>query len=296
MDFLRWNYILNNIFLSIIYKMKKAVLIGCNYPNTPYQLYGCINDVMTMNNILKRCFGYNDNEIIMLTDALPKSSNLYPSKNNIMNVLRNVFLSTNEKIYVHYSGHGSNVIDKNKDELDVYDECIIPTDYNGTNMIIDDDLYALFTHVRPSCQVFLSFDSCMSGTICDLNYCFNYNTSTNKFNTINTNKKNIYEIKNIISFSAVQDNQYALDVYANGKAQGAFTMAINNVINKYGNLISLTIFFTCVYNELKSNGYTSMTPLISASKNINLNNMNFAFASAPIIIPINNNKKVLLKK
>lgn len=276
--------------------MKKAILIGCNYPNTPYQLNGCINDIITMSNILKKYFNYTDSEIIIMTDNLPKSSNLYPSRNNIMNTLKNTFMNTDEKIYIHYSGHGSNIIDKNKDELDGYDECMIPADYNGQNIIIDDDLYTLFFYVKSTCQLFISFDCCMSGTMCDLNYCFNYNNIAKKFNTTNTNKKNIYETKNIVSFSAVQDNQYALDVYANGKAQGAFTMAINNVLNKYGNNISLAIFFDYVCNELKLNGYSSMTPLVSASKNIDLNNMKFAFVTSPIFIPINNNKKVLLKR
>jgi hypothetical protein len=250
-----------------------------------------------MKNILKKYFNYIDSEIIIMTDNLSTSSNFYPTKNNIMNILKNTFMNTDEKIYVHYSGHGSNIFDINRDELDRYDECIIPTDYNnGKNIIIDDDLYALFTNLRASCQLFISLDCCMSGTMCDLNYCFNYNNNTKKFNTINTGFKNIYETKNIISFSAVQDNQYALDVYANGKAQGAFTMAINNVLNKYGNISSLNVFFTNVYNDLILNGYTSMKPLISSSKNINLSNMKFAFAKSPIIIPIKNNKKILLKK
>ena len=276
--------------------MKKAILIGCNYVNTPYQLYGCINDITTMSNILKKYFNYTDSEIIIMTDDLPKSSNIYPSKINILNTLKNVFLSTDEHIYIHYSGHGSNIFDRNNDELDRYDECLIPADYNNRNIIVDDDLYLLFVYVKASCQVFISLDCCMSGTLCDLNYCFNYNKTTKKFNTINTNKKNIYETKNIVSLSAVQDNQSALDVYANGKAQGAFTMALNNVLNKYGCNLSLTTFFTYVYNNLIENGYSSMTPLISSSRNIDLNNVKYGFAKSIIMIPINNNKKILLKK
>jgi hypothetical protein len=276
--------------------MKRALLIGCNYLNTTYELNGCINDVTTMNNILKRYMNFNDSEIIQMTDNLSRTSNLYPSKNNIINILKQIFLLTDEYIYIHYSGHGSNIIDKNKDELDKYDECLIPADYNnGENIIVDDDLFLLFKFIKPSCQVFISLDCCLSGTLCDLNYCFNYNKNTKKFNIINTNKKNIYETKNIISLSAVQDNQYAYDIYKNGKAQGAFTMSLNNVLNKHGINISLNILFTHLYNELINNGYSTMTPLISSSKNINLNNVKYGFAKSVILIPINNNKKILKK-
>jgi len=276
--------------------MKKAVLIGCNYQNTPYELNGCINDIDTMRNLLKKYFNYTDSEIIIMTDDLDKSSKFYPTKNNIMNMLKNTFINTLDQIYIHYSGHGSNIIDRNKDELDNFDECIIPADYYNGQYIIDDELYTLFTYVKPSCQLLLSLDCCMSGTICDLNYCYNYNHITRNFNVSNVNKKNIYETKNIISFSAVQDNQSALDVYVNNKSQGAFTMSINNVLNKYGNNISFASFFTYVYNDLRNNGYTSMTPMISSSKNINLNNLRFGFIQSINMLPLNNNKKKLLKK
>jgi hypothetical protein len=212
-------------------------------------------------------------------------------------MLKNTFINTSEQIYIHYSGHGSNIIDKNNDELDNYDECLIPTDYNnGKNIIIDDELYTLFTYVLPTCQLLISLDCCMSGTLCDFNYCYNYNNITKNFSTTSINRKNIYETKNIISFSAVQDNQYALDVFVNNKAQGAFTMSINNILNKYGNNISFASFFNYVYNDLKNNGYGSMTPMISSSKNINLNNLRFGFIQSIILMPLNNNKKILLKK
>ncbi|MBA0598494.1 hypothetical protein Gorai_008253, partial [Gossypium raimondii] len=46
-----------------------AVLVGCNYPNTQYELHGCINDVVAMKDVLVKRFGFDPTNIELLTDA-----------------------------------------------------------------------------------------------------------------------------------------------------------------------------------------------------------------------------------
>merc|ERR1712046_369233 len=47
---------------------KKAVLMGCNYRGTRAELRGCINDVQTWKDVLTDVYGFDDGDILTLTD------------------------------------------------------------------------------------------------------------------------------------------------------------------------------------------------------------------------------------
>ncbi len=77
----------------------------------------------------------------------------------------------------HFSGHGQQVQDQNDDELDGYDEAIVPFDspmyfqkgvYEGENLIRDEELGNLMTKLRKKLgkdgNLLLILDSCHSGT------------------------------------------------------------------------------------------------------------------------------------
>ena len=77
----------------------------------------------------------------------------------------------------HFSGHGQQVQDQNDDELDGYDEAIVPYDspmhfqkgvYEGENLIRDEELGNLMTRLRKKLgkngNLLLILDSCHSGT------------------------------------------------------------------------------------------------------------------------------------
>lgn len=77
----------------------------------------------------------------------------------------------------HFSGHGQQVMDDNGDELDGYDEAIVPYDspmkfsageYEGKNLIRDEELGNMMTKLREKLgktgNVMLILDSCHSGT------------------------------------------------------------------------------------------------------------------------------------
>ena len=80
---------------------------------------------------------------------------------------------------LHYSGHGQQVFDDNSDELDGFDEALVPYDapqkaegqfanYKGEKHVRDDELGALLKEVRqkvgPSGDLLVVLDACHSGT------------------------------------------------------------------------------------------------------------------------------------
>ena len=72
----------------------------------------------------------------------------------------------NDVVYIHYSGHGSQVEDLNGDEPDdQLDETIVPQDgrTEGVPDITDDELEAILSQLKTS-QAVVVLDSCHSGT------------------------------------------------------------------------------------------------------------------------------------
>ena len=152
---------------------KYALLVGCNYLNVKgCTLNGCIDDIVNMSAALQR-MGYLQENIVMLRDD-KKEPKLLPTRANILQQLQSlVEKSANaEEIWFHYSGHGSQVVDRNRDEASGMDSCICPLDFMDKGFIIDDDLFKIFSGSK--CPTMILSDSCHSGTVCDLPYSIEY--------------------------------------------------------------------------------------------------------------------------
>jgi hypothetical protein len=192
----------------------RLLSIGINYIGTNYLLNGCINDSNNMNNFFKE-YSINKNynySSILLNDY----TTIKPTKSNILKYLIQELdiLDSSDVFIFHFSGHGSNVKDLNRDELDKKDEVIVPIDYD---FIIDDELYkTIYSHLKPNISYIFLFDSCHSGTMLDLQYTILENNKT----IINNKNKNNF---NIISISGCKDDQYSADAFIDNNYAGAMT-------------------------------------------------------------------------
>ena len=192
---------------------KKALIIGINYIGTSSALNGCINDAKSIETYLKE---QNYTNIKILTDQTA----LIPIRENILNEIKTLLETSNENdtLFIYYSGHGSNTVDRNGDELDGYDELIVPLDFK---YIKDDELKTLInTYGKTRTNVIALFDSCNSGTALDLKYQIlekvNYDDISENINTAETTC-------NAFLLSGCRDNQFSLETFINNKTQGAMT-------------------------------------------------------------------------
>lgn len=140
---------------------KKALMVGINDYKSINDLSGCINDVTNMRSILTTYLGFTNKDIRVLTDRRA-------TKANIMTRLG--WLTKNAKagdyLVFHYSGHGSQIRDRDGDELsDNMDELICPydMDWDGT-FITDDDLNKTFKALPAGVLLEVFLDACHSGT------------------------------------------------------------------------------------------------------------------------------------
>lgn len=70
-------------------------------------------------------------------------------------------LAGGDIFFLSYSGHGGQVKDTNGDETDGYDETWVLYD----RMLLDDELYALWTRFKKGVRIVVLSDSCHSGTV-----------------------------------------------------------------------------------------------------------------------------------
>ncbi|KAK3221050.1 hypothetical protein Dsin_015020 [Dipteronia sinensis] len=114
-------------------KAKKAVLVGCNYPNTKNELHGCINDVVAMKEVLIERFRFEPSGIELLTDATRPGSNLVmPTGANIKAALKRMVdgAEAGDVLFFHYSGRETRIPSMKPGCPFRQDEAIVPTDFN----------------------------------------------------------------------------------------------------------------------------------------------------------------------
>ncbi len=233
---------------------KKALLIGVNYANTPYELSGCIDDANRMKDFLtKRGF----NSFQMLTD----SDSIKPTKRNILNELKNLIINaqSGDVLFFYFSGHGTYTLDRNGDETDRRDEAIISSDLQG---VLDDELKNILSnHMKREVTIVGLFDSCHSGTMFDLK--FNYLDSTN-FDRYTENDKASECNGNVIMISGCTDAQTSAEALIDNKAQGAMSWSFIESINKTPNC-SWRELIKSMRDTLKNTSFTQVPQLSTDS-------------------------------
>ncbi|KAJ2935477.1 hypothetical protein H1R20_g1617, partial [Candolleomyces eurysporus] len=118
---------------------KKALLIGINYVGTFNELQGCVNDVLNLRKFITERWGYDNSNIVTLTDD-KKVSKLAPTKANILAQLKELVKGAqqNDALFLCYSGHGTQIRDEDGNEIDGEDEVICPVDFEHAGYIDDD--------------------------------------------------------------------------------------------------------------------------------------------------------------
>lgn len=129
------------------------------------------NDVPLITGALNH-HGFENENITTL-------QNKKATQDGIINALDQLIKDSEENdiVVFHYSGHGQQIFDDNGDEIDGYDEAMVPYDapskykkgvYEGEKHIRDDEVGKRMTELRkklgPKGHLLIVFDACHSGT------------------------------------------------------------------------------------------------------------------------------------
>lgn len=247
--------------------MKLALLIGINYKGIDgSELLGCIDDVLRMKEMLINELDFEEENIILLRDDTD-DRNLYPTKKNILHKMEEFISNSNndDDLWFHYSGHGSIRRDRSNDEKENIDSVLIPNDFRTNGVILDDDIYAIIKGVKGT--LFLLFDCCHSGSICDLPWAVQYIDDKITKTNINVNQ---LEHTNIYAISGSTDTQLSMENYniylqkRVGALTNAFLMLLHN--NKY--TVNIEDLFVEICRYISYSGLEQTPILSSAAENI----------------------------
>lgn len=140
---------------------KRALLIGINRYQALPSLNGSLNDIERMRQVLTTRWGFQPHRITMLTDQAATRAGMLAAFDKLTKET-----GPEDVVYVHYSGHGSQVEDFSGDETDDHlDETLVPHDGRTANVpdITDDELDEIFSRLKAR-SVVIVLDSCHSGT------------------------------------------------------------------------------------------------------------------------------------
>lgn len=242
----------------------RALLFGLNYQNDPkVRLNGCINDVKNMADFLQSELKLTPEECQVYTDDVD------PVNTGALGIIQKLYevaaISQRDNldlVWIHYSGHGSYIKDRNGDEKDGKDECLVPNDFKKRGLIPDDVLNSLFRLFNKNTRVIFVFDCCHSGTIGDVKYSWE-----------GPDKVTLENIRcvasgKVITISGCMDDQVSMDAYnvmCDNKFAGAMTSCLLKVLKEEKESWK-DVFLTVdrLRKKLKESGFEQMPKLCSS--------------------------------
>ncbi|HGZ69864.1 MAG TPA: caspase family protein, partial [Nitratifractor sp.] len=125
--------------------MKRSLHIGINeYPDTGSDLSGCVNDA-------------NDWRLELEARGFVAESLLdgEAKKGAMVEAISKIVADTgrDDIAVITYSGHGTWVPDKDGDEVDKRDEALCPNDIAKGEVLVDDELYEIFSNRKWGARV-----------------------------------------------------------------------------------------------------------------------------------------------
>lgn len=218
--------------------VKYGLIIGITYENTSMFLKGVRHDITSINKLL-RDWKFEEANIVNITEK----STLKPTSYTITTQLNSFVqrLEPDDVAVIYYSGHGMQ--NKNRESS------IIPIDYKANGSISSETIRYYLNKISSNVNVLCIFDSCSSGTICNLKYHF-YDTSyrkdlkqklsiydplnwiTRQHNNVGAGGKASSYLEteaNIISISGCWDDEVSYDLGKNG----ALTLSLMSVLSRF---------------------------------------------------------------
>lgn len=252
----------------------KKLYLSCglnDYPGTKNDLNGCVNDALDWTDLLHREYRFN----------VTRLTNYEVGKSNVVNALKDMVAKASEGWHLvwSFSGHGSNVADKDGDEPDKRDECLCLHD----SFLLDDEIRAILKNLHPKASFTFISDSCHSGSVTrafmstlniDAPYAkprFLPPEDNNEALVIPGSMARIMnpeEGMNEILISGCSPTEYSYDAYIGGRYNGAMTYNAVRILKQTPN-ITYNAFYAQLRKVLPSSNYPQTPQLEGKEENKN---------------------------
>ena len=234
--------------------IKRALLIGINHYQVLPTLNGSLNDIETMRQVLTTRWGFQSPHITMLTDQAATRAGILAALERLVQDA-----GPSDVVYVHYSGHGSQVEDLSGDETDDHlDETLVPHDGRTPTVpdITDDELEAIVARLKAR-SILIILDSCHSGTATrslDIRTrSVPKDTRTELYRPSGVQTRQVVPVTaaRYVLMTGAAANQEALDGPVGGRYHGFFSYSLSRSMGSAGPSSSPRDIFSGVEREMK---------------------------------------------
>jgi hypothetical protein len=134
---------------------RRALCIGIDSYPAPNALGGCVNDARSWTAALQA-----------LQFDVSQLLNQQATREAILNGMRDLIAtsSAGDVIVIQYAGHGTTVLDLDGDEATGNDQALVPIDFEGGQLLIDDDIRTVMQGIPGGVNVTCFMDCCFSGS------------------------------------------------------------------------------------------------------------------------------------
>jgi hypothetical protein len=214
--------------------MKRALCIGINaYPGIPgNNLNGCLNDARNIGNALGTIFKFD--QVKTLLDSKAARFDILDGRDWLC-----AGAKLGDELVFTYSGHGTQVADRNGDESDGLDEALCPSDLCASNWekcpITDDELCSGFIKLPRGVHLTILADCCHSGSITREFARYNSRFLPPRFSRKFASRRHIHRLAQMpeapwVCLSGCRDNETSADAFIDEQYAGALTHALLHVI------------------------------------------------------------------
>jgi len=199
--------------------MPKLLSIAINdYSKTKRKLKGAIND----SRLWTGWFASRGWEIETLWNDQATGQQVLAAIERLMRQAQ-----AGDRVAIHFSGHGSQIVDAGGDEFDSLDECYCPWDVSERGPIRDDQLFKLF-QLRPiDVRLYLIADCCHSGSLhrgpeADIRY---LPLNAKSESRVASHREPAVARTAGLLLAACREEEQAREITVGGQSYGAFTHA-----------------------------------------------------------------------
>jgi len=259
---------------------RKALLVGINRYRIPgSDLNGCVNDVTNVRDILLKYFGFTVEGIRLLVDQRATKRAIMERLGWLVKGAR-----SGDRLLFHFSGHGSQVRDRDGDELrDHMDEILCPhdMDWDGT-YIVDDELRGIFSTLPEGVVLEVWLDCCHAGSgtrealamerlPVELSIKPRFLQPPADILARVDEELEVRRLLrgpnplNHVLFAGCRDNQTSADAYIQGHFNGAFTYYVCKNLRDSAGVLSRSELLKRTRASLRFNGF-AQTPQMEAPR------------------------------
>jgi len=266
----------------------QALLVGINDYGGVGDLRGCLNDVTNLRNVLKTYYGFTNEKIRVLTDGRATRDNILFRLGKMVKEAQ-----PGDFLVFHFSGHGSQIRDRDQDELrDHMDELICPYDIDWDGIYITDDMLGEILDELPKGVIMeVILDCCHSGTGTrfdelgrpeelgpmypvvnrylppPLDIACRHEEEEHRLQSKRAFRYDQRIVMNHILWAGCKDHQTSADAYIEGSYNGAFTYYLCKHLRNGPKTLTRKALHERVLHSLKHHQYFQTPQLECADKN-----------------------------